>query len=172
MVKEEAWSIRAFFMDIDIIAVGKIKERYIQEGIKEYLKRLSKYCELKILEVPDEKAPENISDAQREQIKLMEGERILAKIKKGSFVIATDINGEEMSSEQLASKLHHIISTGISNIAIIIGGSLGLCDEVLKNANMRLSFSKLTFPHQLFRLILLEQIYRSFKIMYGEPYHK
>lgn len=159
-------------MDIDIIAVGKIREKYIQEGVSEYAKRLSRYCKLNIVEVPDEKAPENLSDAQKEQVKQLEGERIRAKIKKGSFVIVTDINGEQMSSEQLASKLNELILSGKNDITIVIGGSLGLCDELVKNADMRLSFSKLTFPHQLFRLILLEQLYRCFKIIHAEPYHK
>ncbi|SHE89829.1 23S rRNA (pseudouridine1915-N3)-methyltransferase [Caldanaerobius fijiensis DSM 17918] len=159
-------------MGIDIIAVGKIKEKYIQEGVSEYAKRLSRYCKLNIVEVPDEKAPENLSDAQKEQVKQLEGERIRAKIKKGSFVIVTDINGEQMSSERLASKLNELILSGKNDITIVIGGSLGLCDELVKNADMRLSFSKLTFPHQLFRLILLEQLYRCFKIIHAEPYHK
>lgn len=158
-------------MNVDVIAVGKIKEKYIQEGIKEYKKRLSGYCKLNIIEVADEKVPDDSSDAQRERIKQLEGERIRARIKKGSYVIATDINGEELSSEQLARKLKDIMISGKSDLSIIIGGSLGLWDQLIESADMRLSFSKLTFPHQLFRLILLEQLYRCFKIICGEPYH-
>lgn len=159
-------------MNIDIIAVGKIREKYIQEGIKEYKKRLSGYCKLNIIEVSDEKVPDDSSDAQRERIRQVEGERIRARIKKGSYVIATDINGEELSSEQLARKLNDIMISGKSDLSIIIGGSLGLWDQLLESADMRLCFSKFTFPHQLFRLILLEQLYRCFKIIYAEPYHK
>ncbi|WP_026486440.1 23S rRNA (pseudouridine(1915)-N(3))-methyltransferase RlmH [Caldanaerobius polysaccharolyticus] len=159
-------------MNIDVIAVGRIKEKYIQEGIKEYKKRLSSYCKLNIIEVSDEKVPDDSSDAQRERIRQVEGERIRARIKKGSYVIATDINGEELSSEQLARKLNDIIISGKSDLSIIIGGSLGLWDQLIESADMRLSFSKFTFPHQLFRLILLEQLYRCFKIIHAEPYHK
>ena len=159
-------------MNIRIIAVGKIKEKYIQEGIKEYSKRLSKYCSLEIIEVDDEKAPEKLSDKEVEIIKEKEGERILSKIPQNSFVISLEIEGKEISSEELSNKINNLMIEGISNITFIIGGSLGLSDTVSSKSNLKLSFSKMTFPHQLIRMILLEQIYRAYKIMRNEPYHK
>lgn len=159
-------------MNISIIAVGKIRERYINSGIKEYQKRLSRYCKLKIIEVPDREAPETLSEIQLEQVKEEEGQDILKNIKQGSYVIALDINGKKMSSEEMAAHMDRLAVMGRSNITFIIGGSNGLSTQVLEKADMRLSFSPMTFPHQLMRLILLEQIYRWFKIIKGEPYHK
>ena len=159
-------------MNIRIIAVGKIKEKYIQEGIKEYSKRLSKYCSLEIIEVDDEKAPEKLSDKEVEIIKEKEGERILSKIPQNSFVISLEIQGREISSEELSKRIENLMIEGNSDITFIIGGSLGLSDTVSGKSNFKLSFSKMTFPHQLMRMILLEQIYRAYKIMRNEPYHK
>ncbi len=159
-------------MIIDIIAVGKIKEKYINEGIKEYSKRLSRYATLNIIGVDDEKAPENLSDKDQEIVKKKEGERILSKISQDAYVIALTIDGKSLSSQGLADKINNLMIEGSSHIAFVIGGSLGLSDEVIKKAQMKLSFSKMTFPHQLMRLILLEQVYRSFRIIRNEPYHK
>ena len=140
--------------------------------IDEFKKRLSKYCKLDIIELDDEKAPENLSDKEMEMIKDKEGKKILAKIKDTSYVIALAIDGKSLSSEELADTINKLGIRGISNITFVIGGSLGLSDEVLSRADYKLSFSKMTFPHQLMRLILLEQIYRSYRINNGEPYHK
>lgn len=159
-------------MKITIIAVGKIKESYLKEGIKEYRKRLGRFCSLDIIEIPDQQAPDNLSPAQEEQIKEIEGEGILKKIKTGSIVIAMDIDGISQDSVELANKINNYMITGNSHITFIIGGSLGLHKRVVEAANMRLSLSRMTFPHQLTRLILLEQIYRAFKIINGEVYHK
>ncbi|MDE5414129.1 23S rRNA (pseudouridine(1915)-N(3))-methyltransferase RlmH [Alkalihalobacterium chitinilyticum] len=159
-------------MNISIVTVGKLKEKYLTLGINEYLKRLSAYAKIEVIEVPDEKAPEQLSETEMEQIKQKEGERILAKVHPDAHVIALAIQGKQMSSEQLASELDKLATYGKSKIAFIIGGSLGLSDEVLKRSNAQLSFSKMTFPHQLMRLILVEQVYRAFRINRGEPYHK
>lgn len=159
-------------MNINIIAVGKIKEKYIQEGIKEFSKRLSRYCNLKIIEVDDEKAPENLSEKEMDTVKQKEGEKILSKIPQNSFIISLEIQGREISSEELSKKMEDIMVSGINDITFIIGGSLGLADEVRSISNFKLSFSKMTFPHQLMRLILLEQVYRGWRIMKNEPYHK
>ena len=159
-------------MRINIVWVGKIKEKYLKLGIDEFKKRLSKYCKLDIIELDDEKAPENLSDKEMEMIKDKEGKKILAKIKDTSYVIALAIDGKSLSSEELADTINKLGIRGISNITFVIGGSLGLSDEVLSRADYKLSFSKMTFPHQLMRLILLEQIYRSYRINNGEPYHK
>ena len=159
-------------MNINIIAVGKIKEKYIQEGIKEFSKRLSRYCNLKIIEVDDEKAPENLSDKEMEVVKQKEGQKILSKIPQNSFIISLEIQGREISSEDLSKKMEDIMVSGINDITFIIGGSLGLSDEVRSQSDFKLSFSKMTFPHQLMRLILLEQVYRGWRIMKNEPYHK
>ncbi|SNS53157.1 23S rRNA (pseudouridine1915-N3)-methyltransferase [Anaerovirgula multivorans] len=159
-------------MNITIISVGKLKEKYLKLGIDEYSKRLTRYCKLSIAEVPDEKAPENLSDAEIETIKRKEGESVLRYIKEGMYVIALDIKGKMLSSEKLASHLENLGITGNSNIAFVIGGSLGLSKEVLKRSDYKLSFSPMTFPHQLMKLILLEQIYRAFRIIKNEPYHK
>lgn len=159
-------------MNIRLITVGKIKEKYIQEGIKEYSKRLSRYCSLEIIEIDDEKAPENLSVKEMEIVKEKEGERILAKIPQSSFVISLVIQGKQLSSEELAEKIDTLMVEGVSDISFIIGGSLGLSNEVINRSNFKLSFSKMTFPHQLMRMILLEQVYRAWRIIKGEPYHK
>ena len=159
-------------MNIKIIAVGKIKEKYIQEGIREYSKRLSRYCTLEVIEIDDEKAPENLSDKEMDIVKQKEGERILAKVPQNSFLISLVIEGKQLSSEELAEKIETLMIDGTSDICFVIGGSLGLSDEVVSRSNFKLSFSKMTFPHQLMRMILLEQIYRGWRIIKGEPYHK
>jgi 23S rRNA (pseudouridine1915-N3)-methyltransferase len=159
-------------LKITIIAVGKIKESYLKEGIKEYIKRLGRFCKIDIIEVPEQQAPESLSPAQEEQVKETEGENILKKIKQGSAVIAMDVNGISLDSVELAYKINNYAISGNSHVTFIIGGSLGLHKRVLEAANMRLSLSRMTFPHQLTRLILLEQIYRAFKIINGETYHK
>ena len=159
-------------MRISIICVGKIKEKYLKLGIDEFKKRLSKYCTLEIIELDDEKAPENLSDKEMLMIKEKEGKKILSKIKDNSYVIALAIDGKNLSSEELADTINNLGVRGNSHIVFIIGGSLGLSDEILSRANYKLSFSKMTFPHQLMRLILLEQVYRAYRINSGEPYHK
>ena len=159
-------------MRINIVCVGKIKEKYLKLGIDEFKKRLSKYCKLEIIELEDEKAPENLSDKEMLMIKEKEGKKILSKIKDNSYEIALAIDGKNLSSEELAETINKLGVRGISNITFVIGGSLGLSDEVLSRADYKLSFSKMTFPHQLMRLILLEQVYRAHRINNGEPYHK
>lgn len=159
-------------MNINIIAVGKIKEKYIKEGIKEFSKRLSRYASLKIIEINDEKAPENLSDKDMQIVKGKEGDKIIQKLSQSSYLIALTIDGKQLSSEELSEKIEDIMLQGGSDITFIIGGSLGLSDEVIKMCKYKLSFSRMTFPHQLMRVILLEQIYRSFRIIRGEPYHK
>lgn len=159
-------------MNISIVSVGKLKEKYLKMGIDEYTKRLSSYAKIDLIEVPDEKAPENLSDADMLIVKEKEGERILNKITDDSYVIALAINGKEHSSESLAKKIDQLATYGNSKVAFVIGGSLGLSDEVMKRADDTLSFSKMTFPHQLMKLILVEQVYRAFRINRNEPYHK
>ncbi|MEW9078933.1 23S rRNA (pseudouridine(1915)-N(3))-methyltransferase RlmH [Terrisporobacter glycolicus] len=159
-------------MRIGIVCVGKIKEKYLKLGIDEFSKRLSKYCKLEVIELDDEKAPENLSDKEMLMIKDKEGKKILSKIKDNAHVIALAIDGKNLSSEELADTIDNLGVRGTSHIVFVIGGSLGLSDEVLRRANYKLSFSKMTFPHQLMRLILLEQIYRAYRINNGEPYHK
>ena len=159
-------------MKITLVTVGKIIERYFEDAIKEYSKRLGRYCKLDIVQVQDEKTPDGASEAVERQIKDKEGQRILSNIKDGAYVIALAIEGRMLSSEELASKLQKLGVDGISHIVFVIGGSLGLSDEVMRRADYALSFSKMTFPHQLMRVVLLEQIYRSYRIMAGEPYHK
>lgn len=159
-------------MNISIVTVGKLKEKYLKQGIEEYLKRLTAYAKVEVIEVADEKAPEELSDSEMLQVKQKEGERILAKISQDTYVIALAIQGKLQSSEELADTLDKLATYGKSKIAFIIGGSLGLSDEVVKRSNEQLSFSRMTFPHQLMRLILVEQIYRAFRINRGEPYHK
>lgn len=159
-------------MKITIICVGKVKEKFYRMAIDEYVKRLGRYCKLEIIEVADEKTPDNASEHEETLIKDKEGERILKNIRREAMVIALAIEGKMLSSEQLAGKISRLGIGGESHIQFIIGGSLGLSDKVLKEADMLLSFSKMTFPHQLMRVILLEQIYRSYRIIQGEPYHK
>lgn len=159
-------------MQIHIISVGKVREKYIKQGIEEFEKRLGPYCRLMMDEVNDEQDPGQSSEKELLQVKQKEGDRILKKIKPGQYVIALDIQGKQWSSEELANEMDKLSIHGKSQIAFVIGGSNGLSDEVLKRADQKLSFSKMTFPHQLMKLILLEQIYRAFKIQKGEPYHK
>ncbi len=156
-------------MNIRIIAVGKLKEKYLKQGIEEYAKRLSRYCKVEILELEDEKAPENLSLAEEALVKQKEGERIEKALRQGAFSIALAIDGERLTSEEFAKKLSDLALKGVSFIDFIIGGSLGLDQRILAKADMKLSFSTFTFPHQLCRLILLEQIYRAFRINRGEP---
>jgi len=159
-------------VNISIVTVGKLKEKYLKQGIEEYTKRLSSYAKIDIIELADEKAPEHLSETDMLIVKQREGERILAKISPDTHVIALAIEGNMKSSEQLAENLDRLATYGKSKVAFVIGGSLGLSEEVMKRANETLSFSKMTFPHQLMRLILVEQIYRAFRINRNEPYHK
>lgn len=159
-------------MRITVLAAGKVKEKFYTQAIEEYAKRLSRYCRLEIVEVPDEKTPEGASEAASRRIKEKEGERLLSHVKDGMHVIALAIDGKARSSEELSEHLSGLGLYGDSHVAFVIGGSLGLSDGVLKRADEALSFSRMTFPHQLMRIILLEQLYRSFKIRAGEPYHK
>ena len=159
-------------MKITLLTVGKIKEKYLRDGISEYAKRLGRYCKLEITEVADEKTPDKASSAEETQIKNTEGERLLRCIRDGDYVIALAIDGKMLDSVELSEKIERLGVQGQSSIVFVIGGSLGLSDAVLRRADYRLSFSKMTFPHQLMRMVLLEQIYRSYRIMQGEPYHK
>lgn len=159
-------------MNIKIISVGKIKEKYFQDAIKEYSKRLSKYCNLKIIEVADEKTKENASDKETDIILSKEKDRLINNIKDNEYVIALDIKGKKLDSVEFSEELNKLAISGKSNVDFIIGGSMGLHKEVLDMANLRLSFSDMTFPHQLMRVVLSEQIYRAFRIINNEPYHK
>ena len=159
-------------MKISILTVGKIKEKYLRDAIAEYSKRLSRYCKLEIIEVADEKTPDNASETVEDSIRSKEGERLLKYIKDDAFVITLEIAGEQLTSEKFAEKINNLGIWGTSHIQFVIGGSIGLGKEILKRSDYALSFSKMTFPHQLMRVILLEQIYRSYRIISGEPYHK
>ena len=159
-------------MKITLLTVGKIKEKYLRDGIAEYAKRLSRYCKLEIIEVADEKTPDRASAAEELQIQELEGARLMKNIKDSDYVIALAIDGKMLDSVELSRKMESLGVQGESSIVFVIGGSLGLSDEVLKRADYKLSFSKMTFPHKLMRMILLEQVYRGYRIMYGEPYHK
>ncbi len=159
-------------MKITLVTVGKIKEKFFEDAIKEYSKRLSRYCKLEILQVTDEKTPEGASEAVELQIKEKEGQRILSLIRDDAYVIALAIEGKMLDSEELAEKIEKLGVSGISQIVFVIGGSLGLSAQVMKRADYALSFSRMTFPHQLMRVVLLEQIYRSYRIMNHQPYHK
>ncbi len=159
-------------MKITLLAVGKIKEKYLRDGIAEYAKRLGRYCRLEMLEVADERTPDGAPEAVEEQIRRTEGERLLRMIRETDYVIALAIDGRMPDSVELSAKLESLGVQGESSLVFVIGGSLGLSDAVLRRADYRLSFSRMTFPHQLMRVILLEQLYRSFRIMKGEPYHK
>lgn len=159
-------------MNITIISVGKLKEKYLKMGIDEYVKRLGGYAKIDLVEVPDEKAPETLSEIEMDIVKRKEGERILAKINDSTYVIALALDGKMKTSEEMAVDLDGLMTYGKSKVAFVIGGSLGLHDEVLKRADEKLCFGKMTLPHQLMKLVLVEQIYRSFRIIKGEPYHK
>ena len=163
-------------MKISILCVGKIKEKFYRDAIAEYSKRLSRYCKLEILEVSDEKTPDHASELVEMQIKEKEAWRIKMRMEKevreGAYVIALAIDGKQLDSVELSNKIEGLGTAGISHIVFLIGGSLGMSEELLKRADLKLSFSKMTFPHQLMRVILLEQIYRGYRIMNGEPYHK
>lgn len=159
-------------MNITIVSVGKLKEKYLKQGIDEYKKRLNAYAKVSIIEVADEKAPETMSEAEMKEVKRKEGERILSHIAPDAFVITLEIEGKMLGSEQLAKKLDELATYGKSKVVFVIGGSLGISQDVQKRSDLALSFSKMTFPHQLMRLVLLEQVYRSFRINRGEPYHK
>lgn len=159
-------------MKITILTVGKIKEKYLRDAIGEYAKRLSKYCKLEILEVADEKTPDHASEALEESIRQKEGDRLLKQIKSDDYVITLEIAGKMLDSVEFSKKIEQLGIQGVSHLCFVIGGSIGLSQEVLKRSDLAISFSKMTFPHQLMRVILLEQIYRSYRIMMKEPYHK
>ena len=159
-------------MKITLITVGKIKEKYLKDAIAEYSKRLSRYCKLEIIEVADEKTPDQASETVEEGIRAKEGERILKYIKDDMYVVTLEISGKMLSSEELAEKINSLGLAGKSSIAFVIGGSIGLGKEVMSRSDYALSFSKMTFPHQLMRVVLLEQVYRGYRIVNGEPYHK
>lgn len=159
-------------MKIKIVTVGKLKEKYLKDAIAEYSKRLSAYCRFQIIEVADEKTPEQAGAAAEAAVREKEGDRILKHIKEDMYVITMEIGGKQLSSEELAEKIGRLGIQGKGSLAFVIGGSIGLGENVLTRSDYALSFSKLTFPHQLMRVILSEQIYRSFKILKGEPYHK
>ena len=155
-----------------MLAVGKIKEKYLVQGISEYAKRLSRYCKLEIVEVADEKTPDKAGDAVEAEIKETEGRRLLKYIREGDYVVALAIQGKMLDSIELSKLVENLGIQGESSLVFVIGGSLGLSDEVMRRADYLLSFSKMTFPHQMMRMILLEQIYRGYRIMMREPYHK
>lgn len=159
-------------MEITIIAVGKLKEKYLKNGIAEYLKRMKSYASVRVVEVNDESAAQNLSDAEVEQVKVAEGQRIIAKIPERARVVALDLRGKQLTSEAFAVEIDEAMTYGTSQIAFIIGGSHGLSQEVLRRTDLKVSFGKMTYPHQLMRLILVEQIYRAFRIIRNEPYHK
>ncbi|NLY70597.1 MAG: 23S rRNA (pseudouridine(1915)-N(3))-methyltransferase RlmH [Clostridiales bacterium] len=158
-------------MNIQLICVGKLNERYWKEAVAEYQKRLSNYCTISIEEVKEARLTDSSSEAE-EKVKDAEGKQIIRKLNRGAYVIALDVQGKQLSSEEFARKIEDLGIEGKSNIAFIIGGSIGLSKEVLDLADLRLSFSKMTFPHQMMRVIFLEQLYRAFKIMKNETYHK
>lgn len=159
-------------MKITVLCVGKVKEKFYRDAIDEFSKRLSRYCKLEIVEVNDEKTEEQASETEIRLVKEKEGERLLKNIKEDAYVITLCIDGKQLDSEELSEKMEKLGIQGTSHIYFVIGGSLGLADAVIKRADYKLSFSKMTFPHQLMRVILLEQIYRGYRIMNHEPYHK
>ena len=159
-------------MKIKLVTVGKLKEKYLKDGIAEYAKRLGRFCKLEIVELADEKTPDKASELENQQILEKEGNRILAKVSEREFVVALAIEGKQFPSEEFSSILRDITVRGFSDITFVIGGSLGLSPAVKKRANLLMSFGKLTLPHQLMRLVLVEQIYRAFMIQQGSPYHK
>ncbi|HEY8341845.1 MAG TPA: 23S rRNA (pseudouridine(1915)-N(3))-methyltransferase RlmH [Calditerricola sp.] len=159
-------------MQVTVVSVGKVKEAFLKEGVAEYAKRLQPYASLRLIEVPDEPVPDRLSAREAEQIKEKEGRRLLERLHPDDYVIALALDGAMWSSEELAAELGRLATYGRSRVAFLIGGTLGLSPAVLKRADARLSLSRMTFPHQLVRLILLEQLYRAFKIQRGEPYHR
>ena len=159
-------------MKISIICIGKLKEKYWVDAVAEYSKRISRFSDLEIVELKESRLPDKASVSDEEKVKIEEGKEILSEIKSGSFVITLEIKGKALSSEELAQKISDITLVGKSHITFVIGGSLGLSEDVSKRADFKLSFSKMTFPHQMMRVILLEQIYRAFKINNNETYHK
>ena len=159
-------------MKITVITVGKIKEKFYRDAVAEYEKRLGRYCKLEIIQVEDEKTPDRVGTSLTELVKQKEAERILKYIREDAFVVALEIQGDMYDSEGFAEQIEKLATKGVSHIQFIIGGSLGLHEEVCKKADHAVSFSKMTFPHQLMRVILLEQIYRAYRIINGEPYHK
>lgn len=159
-------------MNIKIVTVGKLKEKYLIQGINEYVKRLGAYCKIQFVEVPDEKAPESMSEAEMLQVKEKEGKKILAKIKDQEYVFALAIEGKNPTSEAFAQQIEQLGIQGKSQLVFVIGGSLGLNQEVMQRSDTQISFGKMTYPHQLMKLILVEQIYRAFRINTGAPYHK
>ena len=159
-------------MNIFVISVGKLKEKYWVDAVKEYARRLGAYCRLELIEVKEARLPDRAGEAEEAAVKQAEGEEILRRIKDNMYVVTLEIGGKALSSEQLAEKIDRLAVDGISSIAFVIGGSLGLSEAVSSRADFKLSFSKMTFPHQMMRVILLEQIYRSFKIIRNETYHK
>lgn len=159
-------------MNVEIVCIGKLKEKYWRDAVAEYSKRLGRYCRFSIIELKESRLPANASETDEENVKKAEGKAILKALKDRTYAVALDIKGREMSSEELAQRFEKKMDSGISDISFIIGGSLGLSEEVLKRADSRLSFSPMTFPHQMMRVILAEQIYRSFKIINHETYHK
>ncbi|MCQ2554337.1 MAG: 23S rRNA (pseudouridine(1915)-N(3))-methyltransferase RlmH [Clostridia bacterium] len=159
-------------MNIDIICIGKLKEKYWTDAVNEYVKRLKAYANVSIVELKESRLPENASPKDEENVKLEEGRSILKSIKDSTYVITLEIKGKQLSSEELADKMSDLAINGKSDIAFVIGGSLGLSPEVSARSNYKLSFSKMTFPHQMMRVILLEQVYRAFKINRNETYHK
>ena len=159
-------------MKITVLTVGKIKEKYLRDAIVEYTKRLSRYCKLEISEVADEKTPDNASENAEEMIRQKEAERLLKYIREDAYLITLEIGGKQLTSEEFSEKIEKLGIQGTSHIIFVIGGSIGIGKAVLEKSDYALSFSKMTFPHQLMRVILLEQIYRGYRIMSGEPYHK
>lgn len=159
-------------MKITILCVGKIKESFYREALEEYIKRMSRYAKIEIEEVADEKTPDNASGAQEKSVKEREAERLLAKWKEDSYTFVLAINGKQFSSEAFAEKIEQLGTYGTSSIQFVIGGSLGLDEKIISRADCLISFSKMTFPHQLMRVVLMEQIYRAYRIIKNEPYHK
>ncbi len=159
-------------MRVTILTVGKIKESYLRDAIKEYAKRLGKYCKLEILEVTDEKTPDSLSTTAAELVRKKEGERLLKSLPKDAYIITLEISGKQLTSEEFSQKIENLAVQGVSHLVFVIGGSLGLGQNILQKSDFAMSFSKMTYPHQLMRVILLEQIYRGYRIANGEPYHK
>jgi 23S rRNA (pseudouridine1915-N3)-methyltransferase len=159
-------------MKITILTVGKVKERFYREAIAEFVKRLNRYCKLEIIEVADEKTPDGASETEERQILEKEGIRLAKYLRDDAWVCALAINGKRLDSVGFSNKIEQLGVSGVSHLQFVIGGSLGLCESVLRRADFKLSFSEMTFPHQLMRVILLEQIYRGYRIMLSEPYHK